>query len=88
VGALVVLWRRRYGPARFAAAGQVALILVGWGLAQYPYLVVPDVTFAGAATSPATLRLLVWTLAVGAVVLVPSFLYLYSVFKGSAQDED
>jgi len=81
LASLVALWRRRFRWARAAAVGQVACILAGWGVAQYPHLVVPDVTLAGAAAPPATLRLLVWTLAAGALVLFPSFAYLFSVFK-------
>lgn len=53
----------------------------GWGLAQYPYLVVPDLTVAGARTAGTTLRLLLWALAAGALLLFPSFIYLYRVFK-------
>ncbi|HMB93443.1 MAG TPA: cytochrome d ubiquinol oxidase subunit II [Rhodothermales bacterium] len=83
VGALASLWMRHFRWARVAAAGQVTLILLGWGLAQYPYLVVPDLTFAGAATDASTLRLLVWTLAIGAIVLFPSFGYLFHIFKRS-----
>jgi cytochrome d ubiquinol oxidase subunit II len=86
VGALLGLWRRRYRTARLAAAGQVTLILLGWGFAQYPHLVVPDVTIAGAATEAATLRLLLWTLALGAVVLFPSFAYLFYVFRRARAD--
>ncbi len=82
VGALAALWARRFRWARAAAAGQVACILVGWGLAQHPHLVVPDLTLANAATAPPTLRLLVWALAAGAVALFPSFGYLFYVFKG------
>lgn len=81
VGALAALWKRRFGAARLAAAGQVALILVGWGLAQSPYLVVPDVTLEAAAAPALTLRLLLWALALGAVVLFPSFAYLFYVFR-------
>src|SRR6267378_251311 len=69
--ALIALWRRRFVVARLAAIGQVALILVGWGLAQYPNLVTPDVT----------LRLLVIALGFGAVLLLPSLAYLFYVFK-------
>lgn len=86
VGAIAALWLRRFRLARIAAAGQVACVLGGWGIAQYPYLVVPDVTFAGSATEPATLRLLVWVLAVGSLLLVPSFAYLFFVFKRHAAD--
>jgi cytochrome d ubiquinol oxidase subunit II len=81
VAALVAIWRRRFRAARLAAAGQVALVLAGWGLAQYPYLVVGDVTVWNAATSDATLRLLIAALLVGAVVLFPSFAYLFYVFR-------
>ncbi len=81
IWALAALWLRRYRWVRLAAAGQVACIVLGWGLAQYPYVVVPDLTFADTATSPATLRLLAWTLAAGVVLLFPSFWYLFHIFK-------
>jgi cytochrome d ubiquinol oxidase subunit II len=79
--ALVALAARRYRWARAAAVAVVALVLAGWGLAQAPYLVVPDVTLGNARTAESTLRLLVWALAAGALVLFPSFVYLYRVFK-------
>ena len=60
------------------------LILLGWALAQYPYLVVPDITLAGAAASPRTQRLLLIVLAAGVPVLVPSLLLLFRVFKRPA----
>jgi cytochrome d ubiquinol oxidase subunit II len=59
------LWRRRYREARAGAAVQVALILVGWALAQYPDLVRPDLTVATAAAPDRTLRLLLEALALG-----------------------
>ncbi|HEX8824948.1 MAG TPA: cytochrome d ubiquinol oxidase subunit II, partial [Archangium sp.] len=37
-----LLLARRFWPARVAAAAQVGLIVVGWAVSQYPYLVVPD----------------------------------------------
>jgi cytochrome d ubiquinol oxidase subunit II len=81
IGALAALWSRRYRWARAAAIGQVTCILLGWGLGQYPYLVVPDLTLSTTATAHSTLHLLTWTLAVGAVVLLPSFAVLLYVFK-------
>jgi len=84
VGALAALGARRYRLARVGAAGQVTLILAGWGLAQYPYLIVPDVTLGGAATDASTLRMLLRVLALGAVVLFPSFGYLFYVFRREA----
>jgi cytochrome d ubiquinol oxidase subunit II len=83
VGAIAALWKRRFRSARFCAAAQVTLILWGWGVAQYPYLVVPDLTISNAAAPTITLRLVWWALIVGAVLLFPSFYYLFRVFKRS-----
>ena len=82
VGALVALGRRQYAVARAAAVGQVTLILAGWSLAQYPNLITPDVTVASTRAPDATLHLLVWALAAGAVVLLPSLYFLFRLFKG------
>lgn len=79
--ALVALYLRRFALARFAAIGQVALILIGWSVAQYPNLITPDVTIANAAAPEITLRLLILALGLGAIVLLPSLLYLFSIFK-------
>jgi len=68
--------------ARFCAAGQVTLILWGWALAQFPYIVEPDITIQSAAAPRETLRLLFVALCAGALVLFPSFYYLFHVFKG------
>ena len=81
IGALVGLWRRHFHWARAAAVGQVTCILVGWGLAQFPHIVVPDLTLTNAATVASTLRALVRALTIGAVVLFPAFAYLFYVFK-------
>ncbi len=85
VAALAALRARRFRWARAAAVAAVTLILLGWGLAQHPYLVVPDVTVHAAKSAASTLSLLVWTLGAGALLLFPSFLYLYWVFKGQRQ---
>jgi cytochrome d ubiquinol oxidase subunit II len=82
VSAVLALVRRRYGVARVAAAAQVSLILWGWALGLYPFLVPPDLTIGGTAAPRATLKLLAWALGAGLVVLVPSLRYLFRVFKG------
>lgn len=82
LGAMLALWTRRFRLARFCAAGQVTLILWGWALAQYPYLVEPDISIYNAAAPQATLRLVFIALMAGAFLLLPSFYYLFRVFKG------
>lgn len=75
------VFTRRYRLARYTAVGEVALLLTGWALAQYPYLVVPDLTFENAAATPAMLRAALITFGLGALVLVPSLILLFRVFK-------
>lgn len=84
VGAIYALWTRRWQWARISAAAQVTLILWGWGAAQFPHLVVPDLTIYNAAGAPATLRLVTIVLLVGTLLLFPSFYYLFRVFKRGA----
>jgi cytochrome d ubiquinol oxidase subunit II len=84
VGAIYALWTRRFRTARFCAAAQTTLILWGWGAAQYPHLVAPDVTIYNSAAPAITLRLVWWALLAGSVLLFPSLYYLFRVFKGSA----
>lgn len=85
LGAIWALWSRRFRVARVAAAAQVTLILWGWALGQYPYLIPPTVTIGGAAAPVRTLNLTLWTLALGAMVLFPSLAYLFRLFKGSPE---
>lgn len=85
LAAFGALWRRRYRVARIAAAGQVVLILWGWGVAQYPYMLPPDLTIAGAAAPKVTLELVLVALALGAIVLFPSLYYLFKIFKSKPE---
>jgi cytochrome bd ubiquinol oxidase subunit II len=78
---LALLYYRKFQIARFLAAGQVALVLWGWGLGQYPYLVRPSWTIANSAANTKTLELILVALAAGAFLLFPSFYYLLRIFK-------
>jgi cytochrome d ubiquinol oxidase subunit II len=80
-GALFALWRGRYALARGFATAQVTLILWGWGLAQYPFIVEPDLTFQNAAAPPRVLGLLIGALFLGAIPLSLALVFLFRVFK-------
>mgnify|MGYP003289721402 CR=1 FL=1 len=82
LGAIGALWRRRFYLARVLAVGQVALILGGWALSLYPFLVPPDISIIQAVAPLSVLRPVLWGTALGLLILVPSFLYLFRVFKG------
>jgi cytochrome bd ubiquinol oxidase subunit II len=80
--------RERYGLARWSSAIAVAAITAGWALAQSPYVLPPRLTLDQAAASDRTLVVLVAGLAIGAIFLVPSLVYLYRlVLQGRLQHE-
>jgi cytochrome d ubiquinol oxidase subunit II len=81
VAAIAALIRRAYHAARVAAAAQAILILSGWAISQYPFIVPPDLTIRSAAAPRETLVPILAALAAGAVVLFPSLAYLFRVFK-------
>jgi cytochrome bd ubiquinol oxidase subunit II len=87
IGAFFTLWTRRYIAARFFAAAQMTMILLGWALAQYPYLVEPDISITSAAAPQITLQLLLGALIAGMLVLFPSYYYLFRVFKVNMREE-
>lgn len=76
------LWHRRFRLARLAAAGEVSAIIVGWALAQRPYIIYPDVTVSNSAASRGMILFTLWTLPFAAALLVRSLWFLFSVFKG------
>ena len=80
LGGAFALWRRRFQLARVLVAAQVSLILLGWAAAQYPFLLVDDLPLSAAAAPDGTMRLLLYALAGGVPVLVPSLILLYSIF--------
>ena len=75
------LYKWSFPQARMAAVVQVCLILLGWGAAQYPYLIPTTLTIRGAATESTVIAQVVAILGLGSVVLIPSFAYLYKIFK-------
>ena len=84
--AIGALHTRRWQLARIAAAAQVSLVLWGWVMVQYPFIVPPATTLRDAAAPRVTLELLLTALAIGAVVLIPSLVYLFRTF-GSTRHE-
>jgi cytochrome d ubiquinol oxidase subunit II len=82
---LGALLARNYALARAATALEAIAILTGWYASQAPYLIPGEMTVAAAAAPPETLRAFLWLVAVGAILLVPSLLLLFRVFKSEPQ---
>ena len=59
--------------------------MLGWGLAQAPYLIYPAVTHMNAAAPAAIMGPALGVLAAGAALVLPAFAWLYYVFKFRAQ---
>ncbi len=86
MGGFVALSSRRWRLAQVLAIVQSGAIVAGFGVAQFPMLVGPDLTFVGAAAPDNVLHNVLLALAGGSVLLVPAFIWLYSVFKGARQE--
>jgi cytochrome bd ubiquinol oxidase subunit II len=80
--AFAALFRGPVWTGRPAAVVQVTLVVLGWAASQYPYLVVPDLTFESASAPRATQVPLLWALALGGVLLFPALYALFRIFKG------
>jgi cytochrome bd ubiquinol oxidase subunit II len=80
---LWAVWTRHFRLARITAIIGVTIVLAGWSLAQYPYLIVPDLTYTEAAASSEMMRVTLIVYGVGAIFLIPSLFLLFALFKGS-----
>jgi cytochrome d ubiquinol oxidase subunit II len=81
VAAAAALWFRRYQLARILIIGEAAFLLGTWGVSQLPYLIPPDVNVTDAASSQNTLVTLLIGIIIALVIVVPSFWFLFYVFK-------
>lgn len=75
--ALLLMPRRSPRVVRGVSWLAAALLVVGWGVAQYPYLLGTHTSVAAAAAPYPSLVALVVVFAVAAVLVVPSFALLY-----------
>jgi len=79
---LWLLVRRRYVAVRVTAALAVTAVLWGWGVAQYPDILVGATTVSAAAAPHDTLVALIASLSAGTAVLLPALVVLYTLFQG------
>jgi cytochrome d ubiquinol oxidase subunit II len=74
---MVLVWRRRYGVARLSAVVAVAAVVSGWGIGQYPWLLVDQVKIAVAGGADATLAALLIVVALAGVTVLPALVLLF-----------
>lgn len=63
--------------ARLGAVTAVGAVVIGWGFAQYPWILVDNVTIADGAGHPATLTALLVAAGIATVFVVPSLVLLF-----------
>lgn len=85
------LWlvlRRRYAASRFTAVGAVAAVILGWGVAQYPWILVDQVTISAGAGARATLVGLLVVVGLAGVLVIPALAYLLRLTQTQAWSEN
>lgn len=78
---LYALRSHAYSTARIAVAAQGSCIVWAWAWSQFPFLLPPDGRIETLAAPRITLIVVLVVLAVGTAILLPSFVYLFRVFK-------
>jgi cytochrome bd ubiquinol oxidase subunit II len=85
---LALVWRERFGVARFTSAAAVGAILIGWGVAQRPDFLPGELSFADAAAGDATLIAMLVCVVIALVILVPALTLLYRLVLSGRLDTE
>ena len=88
LAALVLVARHIRRGARLAAVGAVAGVVLAWGVAQWDYLLPTSLTVDQAAAPSGTLTAVLVATALAAVLIVPSFVLLYTLDQKSLLPEE
>src|SRR4051812_130707 len=87
IAVLVLLYRGARRGTRVLAAGAVAAVVWGWGVAQHPYLLPPTLTIDDAAAPSATLTGLLIVFGVAVVVVLPALGLLFTLVQRNLVEE-
>lgn len=85
---LILVYFRRFGWARFFARLAVATIVIGWAVAQTPWILVDRMLIADATGARATLVALLVVVAFVAVTVLPALAYLFWLVRTDARVRD
>ena len=80
--------REAHRGARLLAMGAVAAVVIGWGVAQWPYLLPTSLKVVDAAAPDATLVTILVVFVVAAIVILPSLGLLYYLDQHSLVDAE
>lgn len=82
ISSLIALFYSKFTLAVLFSATTVATVIWGWGLAQFPAIISPSITIFSAKAPEPVLHAMLIGIAAGALVLIPSLVLLFSLFKG------
>lgn len=82
LAALWALFTKRDPLARTLGVLQTALVVGGFAGAMFPYMVLGELTIEQAASTRSIHVLVLGALGVGSLILIPSLIYLFRIFKG------
>jgi cytochrome d ubiquinol oxidase subunit II len=88
IGSLVLLLRHKHRGARLLAIAAVVAVLLGWGVAQWPYLLPESLKVTAGAAPDATLWSILIVFVVAAIVILPSIGLLYYLDQRSLLEAD
>ena len=77
----IALYKRYFHLTKWLAYTHATLMLTGWALTQFPYIVREQVTIYNAGAPKSTLHFVIIALIIAAIFLIPSFFYMYRVFR-------
>lgn len=81
---LALVATRRYARARLTAVVAVASVVMGWGVGQYPWLLVDEVRIVEAAGADATLAGLLVVVGLATVLVLPPLVYLFRLTQSES----
>jgi cytochrome bd ubiquinol oxidase subunit II len=84
----VLLVRKAARGARVLAILAVASIIIGWGVAQWPYLLPESLTFSAAAAPSGTLAAILVVVVLAAIIVVPGFALLFVLHEKDLLPEE
>jgi len=87
-GSLLLLLRDATRGARLLAVAAVAAVVIGWGVAQWPYLLPTSLTVFAAAAPSGTLTAVLVATGLAAVLVLPGLILLYSLARRGLLPED
>jgi cytochrome d ubiquinol oxidase subunit II len=88
IGSLLLLRQGRDRQARLTAIGAVAAVMIGWGIAQWPYILPESLEIADAAAPSGTLDALLVATIAAVVIVLPGFILLYVLDQRSLLPEE